>query len=384
MHQQLLGNIDFGDVDFMGKTAAKIDKIKTEFVLKNVDFERAPGNVVLVNANDECNNLCAGNTWINAINAVKSQYHTMPANRMEMRKSVGGNIMSNIENTKNDKFTANLHGFTVNELKERLTQQEIYAWEEFGLDIDTNAGIRYIELEKTIPGIKFEDYDRVFKFIAANLPKFGTDEDATRKTHDGVPHGFVKYGKHICFKIYDKAYELEQAHNIHVGNTEYLRTEIVLQDKRTILSQLGIYNVDGVTEDQVQKYYNNFITKFIVDPYMQGKTERLTKAAQIMLEEYNKDEGKKLWARNSLDKFLIYENKYSPIILDQQELSEALKIFFIIAGLKTKGDNLKHVRDNIKRGFMSQVNNKEQFEVFKHNDSEKLQYLIEQLIYEDN
>lgn len=247
-----------------------------------------------------------------------------------------GSVSAYLELSIDDGYYHNLVGYTLNQYKDRLDSIQKYLYKTYGITIDFSAAcIKYLEVQRTLKlDMLCNEYSRPLYLIMDSLPKrlrlnglkdfYSTDgnSDDDKKYVHTLTRTSGKRGIEVT--IYDKGAELDRK-NYKTSNAEssdLLRMELKLNSAVTIKRQLGTNCIWELTDQNIVKYFNDFIINNLAKSYdkcAHKRKEELSKLAKkAQSQSYH-------WIKELLLEIANYEIDHkTPLMLDVKELLEAL------------------------------------------------------------
>lgn len=295
-----------------------------------------------------------------------------------------GGLYSRLATSVKNGFCLNLVCNTMNDYKNQIEETKNYLIGKYGIYAGfENAIVNSIEINRTFPiesGISH--YKRPIELIAWNVPgkkRMSLVQDFKRKTEKGFKtETFVitssKIQKNKCKKtkkskqyeelvFYDKTKQLEK---IVFLSEVYMRVEIRITGSAKIKKMIGTNRFYEITDQDINKFFNNEIKELIIDPYAAWKEKRDKNLLKLLKLQRNE---KHDWVVNTL---LILANEELkngvPFILDVAE---------IIPLIDKMGIKDPQRRYRIRENFKNQA--KRRASVFCNNDDKKLLELIHKL-----
>jgi len=171
----------------------------------------------------------------------------------------------------------------------------------------------------------------------------------------------------IAVKIYDKRKHLLLMYHIETFSN-YLRFEITLKCPEKVKQALGTNGVFRITDNMLEKYFKEFISKNVVEPYRKHCEKRDIALRKMLKENYCP--ASKTWTRDVLLEISDLEiTKSVPLMLDIDEL---------IAQLNCIKFGKKQNKYNAKKRFKEICC--EHLSAFVQNDGKKYCEIINKLI----
>lgn len=274
----------------------------------------------------------------------------------------------------------NLNSLSAAQYIRRIEYAFYFLWKTYGiLAGSNNLKYRSMEINKTIIlDCDFQTYRRPMVLMMYLLPAKLRLTEADFSEPDVHPEKVDDYNrcistytkssgkKGISVKIYDKKNQLQSCFGI-LTTHNYCRCEITLKCSTKIIKAFGSNDVDKITDQILNCYFNDFIDDNIVKPYKKHCQKRDIALRKILKDHYAPSS--KTWTRDTLATIREMEIKNSvPFMLEISELilqTNCLKI------------DSKQSRCNLKDRFKKLCT--EQNSIFICNDGQKYQELIEKL-----
>lgn len=278
----------------------------------------------------------------------------------------------------------NLNCLTPEEYRDRIAELQRYLMDRYGIIADfTYVGYRQLEINRTIVlNGMYEEYQRPLTLMTYLFPgtlrlkgeqDYSAIDQPARKAADmkRSKQTYVKSSgdgkKGLTVKIYDKSRELLEVCKISV-NYNYLRFELTLRSPQKIKDCLGTNKVCELSEEDIDRYFTDFIRTNVVVPYEKQKEKRDRYLRLTVKRNYQPLS--RTWVRDTLLQISNQEieNGGIPVMLDVEELIP------ILSDLKMTG---KKARYNAKCHFREVC--REKIPAYANRDDLKYEELLNKL-----
>ena len=276
-------------------------------------------------------------------------------------------------NVKNQGY-GNLACYTVEDYAARLKEIQKHLLSEYGILTDfTYIKVKEIEINRTfkLDG-EFADYHRAITVLMNNLPTYLKSQMEYMKveqnsveyeTYYATSKKTNKSKRYLLLKIYNKSKALE---NIVLLTDSYMRVELRLIGTEKIKKDLGSYIFKELTDQIINKYFDNQVQKLIVGPLQKWQQSRDKYLINLMKQQRQDDI--RHWQTNVLRILQNEEVKQKrPILLDIEELIP------LVDQLKLNSKR----KSDIKKNFRKQAQKYET--VFCAGDRQKLDEIVDKL-----
>lgn len=272
----------------------------------------------------------------------------------------------------------NLSCYTVQDYLERLQEIEKHLIDTYGIHVDlSDITIREIEVNRTFRlHDDFSEYHRCITLLMANLPQYLKNQMDFKKswqnnveyqTYYATSKTTNKSKRYLLFKIYNKSRSLE---NIVLLTDSYMRVEFRLVGAEKVKRSLGTNKFAELTDQLINKYYDEQVQKLLIEPYERWRSERDKHITELMQEQREADI--RHWQTNVLRIIMNEEVKQKhPLLLDISELLP------LVNNLNISSKR----RYEVKKNFSRQA---QKFEtVLCSEDHKKLQEIMDKLTVND-
>lgn len=284
----------------------------------------------------------------------------------------------NLETTIKNSEVGNLACYTVGEYVNQLIETQEHLKNVYGIEADfSDATVKELEVNRTfkLDG-DFESYHRPINLIMTNLPSYMKNQMDYKKVTKGNSEYQTYYAtskttnkskRFLLFKIYNKTKAIE---HIILITDSYMRVEFRLVGAEKVKKALGTNKFSEVSDNIINKYFDEQIDKMIKKPFEKWQTERNKYLVQLMKDERERDI--RHWQSNVLR---ILQNEEiaqkRPVLLDIEELIP----------LVNKLDLNSKRRSDVKSNFRKQSTKYET--VFCNQDHLKIEEIITKLTKKD-
>lgn len=276
-------------------------------------------------------------------------------------------------NVKNQGY-GNLACYTVEDYAARLKEIQQHLLLEYGILADfTYITVKEIEINRTFKlDREFVDYHRAITVLMNNLPTYLKSQMEYMKieqnsveyeTYYATSKKTNKSKRYLLLKIYNKSKALE---NIVLLTDSYMRVEFRLIGTEKIKKDLGSYIFKELTDQIINKYFDNQVQKLIVVPLQKWQQSRDKYIINLMKQQRQDDI--RHWQTNVLRILQNEEIKQKrPILLDIEELIP------LVDQLKLNSKR----KSDVKKNFRKQAQKYET--VFCAGDRQKLDEIVDKL-----
>lgn len=295
-----------------------------------------------------------------------------------------GGLYSSFSTSVKNGFCSNLICNTVDDYKKQIENTKKYLTGKYGIYADfENVVINSIEINRTFKiDSSISDYKRPIELISWNIPgkkRMNLIQDFKIKTENGfdtetfvITSRKIKKNKYENTKkskqyeelvFYDKTKQLEK---IIFLSEVYMRFEIKITGSAKIKKMMGTNRFYEITDQNINRFFNNEIKELIIAPYASWKEKRDRNLLKMLKSQRSE---KHDWVVNTLLVLANEELKNDvPFILDVSE---------IIPLIEKMGIKDPQRRYRIRENFKNQA--KRKADVFCNNDDQKLQELLHKL-----
>lgn len=284
------------------------------------------------------------------------------------RSQLTNEFFGKLELSVNNDEYHNLNCSTIDEIKKRVKDIERYLADNLGILVNfDDIKIKSIEINKTFElDNNYDSYHRVMKTLIYLLPQRLSKEKSIYRNNENT-YTFYSGNASEKLKIYNKTKQLNDKYLINLEN-KYVRFEITLTNDsgkiKNIFKTAILWSID---DEQINEYFNNFVLKNILAPFVKHKKYSHKMVQQFIISEYKKCSHK--WIENVLLFVSDYEIAHNlPLLLSIEDVKP------LLTKLKIENKSTKHY---IFRRFKLCANLYSQF--LTNNDNLKYAEIIKKL-----
>ena len=228
----------------------------------------------------------------------------------------------------NDEFH-NLNCSTLFALKIRIKIIERYLADNLGILVNfENIKVKSLEINKTFElNENYDNYHRVLKTLIYLLPQRLSKKKDIYLDNTNT-YSFYSGNASEVLKIYSKTEQLKKKYSLNIKD-EYVRFEITLNNESgKIKDVFGTAILWDLYDEQINEYFNNFIAKNIITPFLKHQKNATKTVRQLLSNEYKSSSHK--WIENVLLFISDYEIEHNlPLLYNIEDIKPLLEYLHI-------------------------------------------------------
>lgn len=284
------------------------------------------------------------------------------------RSQLTNEFFGKLELSVNNDGFHNLNCSTLYALKIHIKIIERYLADNLGILVNfENIKVKSIEINKTFElNENYENYHRVLKSLIYLLPQRLSKKKEIYLDNTNT-YSFYSGNASEVLKIYSKTNQLNKKYSLNIKD-EYVRFEITLDNKGGKIKDLfGTAILWDLYDEQINEYFNNFIEKNIITPFLKHQKYATKTICHLLSNEYKSSSHK--WIENVL------------LFISDFEIEHNLPLLYNIEDIKPLLEHLHIKNKSTKYYIYNRFENSASIysNYLTKNDKEKYREIIEKL-----